>query len=235
MPVLTEIRQTLSVEDITSSWGVRQTRLASSRVKALLSKLLEQVELHNWIQPKLSFKVHAVVLRTREQFILRGRSRISSPMLGHYLPTATHVAAGVCTVGDAIENQVRAGFASGDRLRAAILDEIGTLALYRLGDQLEEMVQREALGLGLEASGALNPGEGGFPIAQQEIVLELAGGTAIGISNTSTGMLRPCKSLSMIMGLGKRMRKWSRHERCEVCAARNRCPHRRSNLVGVAT
>jgi len=235
MPVLTEIRQRLSVEDITSSWGVRRARLASTRMTALLSDLLEQIERHNWIQPRISFQVHAVVMRTREQFTLRGGARLSSPILGHYLPAATHVVAAVCTIGDAIENQVRAGFAASDRLRAAMLDEIGTLALYRLGDQVEEMIQEEAARLGLQASGALNPGEDGFPITQQEIVLELAGGAAIGISHTSTGMLRPRKSLSMILGLGKQMRRWSRGERCAVCAARDRCPHRRSNLVEVAT
>lgn len=233
MPVLTEIRQRLSVEDVTSSWGVRRARLASSRMIGLLSGLLEQIELHNWIQPKISFQVHAVVVRTRERFSLRGGSGLSSPILGHYLPGATHVAAGVCTIGEAIENQVREGFAAGDRLRAAMLDEIGTLALYRLSDQLEEMIQEEATRLGLEASGALNPGEDGFPISQQETVLALAGGAAIGISHTSTGMLRPRKSLSMILGFGKHMRKWSRGERCAVCAARDRCPHRRSNLVEV--
>ena len=235
MPVLTEIRQRLSVEDITSSWGVRRARLASSRMTALLSSLLEQIELHQLIQPKISFQTHAVVLKTREQFTLRGGSKLSSPMLGHDLPSATHVAAAVCTIGDAIESEVRAGFAASDRLRATMLDEIGTIALYRLGDHLEQVIHDEAARLGLEASGALNPGEDGFPITQQEIVLELAGGAAIGISRTTTGMLRPRKSLSMILGLGKQMRRWSRGERCAVCAARDRCPHRRSNLVGVAT
>ena len=234
MPVLTEIRQRLSVEDIASSWGARRTRLVSSRMTALLSDLLERIEQHNWIQPKISFQIHAVAVRTREQFTLRSGYRISSPILGHYLPAATHVAAAVCTIGDAIEHEVRAGFAASDRLRATMLDEIGTLALYRLGDRLEEMIQEEAERLGLQASGALNPGEDGFPITQQETVLELSGGAAIGISHTTTGMLRPRKSLSMILGLGKQMRKWSRGERCAVCAARDRCPHRRSNLVEVA-
>ncbi|HVB85559.1 MAG TPA: hypothetical protein VNK23_02700 [Candidatus Dormibacteraeota bacterium] len=201
----------------------------------LLSDLLEQIELHNWIQPRISFQVHPIVARSREQFTLRGGSRIFSPMLEHYLPAATQVAAGVCTIGDAIENQVRADFAASDRLRAVMLDEIGTLALYRLGDQLEKTIHGEAARLGIEASGALNPGEDTFPITQQETVLELAGGAAIGISYTTTGMLRPRKTLSMILGLGKQMRKWSRGERCAVCAARVRCPHRRSKLTGGAT
>jgi hypothetical protein len=234
MPVLTEFRQRFSVEDITSSWGVRRARLASSRMTALLSSLLEQIDRHNWLQPKISFQVHAVIVGTREQLTLRGGSTLSSPMLGHYLPVATHVAAGVCTIGDAIENEVRRGFAASDRLRATILDEIGTLALYRLSDRVQEMIQEEAARMGLQASGALNPGEDGIPISQQETVLELASGADIGISQTSTGMLSPRKSLSMILGLGKQMRRWSRGERCAVCAARDRCPHRRTRLLGGA-
>jgi hypothetical protein len=202
---------------------------------ALLSELLARVEAEHWIQPKTGFQVWPVVGRGQEWLELRGGSRISSRMLGHYLPGATHVAAGVCTIGDALEKHVSEGFAASDRLRAVLLDEIGTLALFRLGDQLEESMQAEAAQHALEASGVLSPGEDGFEISQQAAVVELAGGADLGVSQTTTGMLIPRKSLSMVVGFGARMPKWSRGERCARCGARERCPHRRPQIAEVAT
>jgi hypothetical protein len=202
---------------------------------ALLSELLARIEAEHWIQPKIGFQVWPVVGRGQEWLELRGGSRISSRTLGHYLPGAIHVAAGVCTIGDAVEKHVSEGFAASDRLRAVMLDEIATLTLFRLGDQLEESMQAEAGQHGLEASGALSPGEDGFEISQQAVVLELAGGANLGVSQTTTGMLIPRKSLSMVVGFGARMAKWSRGERCARCGARERCPHRRPKIAEVAT
>ena len=235
MPVITYPRLLLTVEDVTSSWGSRRARLTSARMVALLSELLARVEAEHWIQPKTGFQVWPVVGRGQEWLELRGGSRISSRMLGHYLPGATHVAAGVCTIGDALEKHVSEGFAASDRLRAVLLDEIGTLALFRLGDQLEESMQAEAAQHALEASGVLSPGEDGFEISQQAAVVELAGGGNIGVSPTTTGMLIPRKSLSMVVGFGARMLKWSRGERCARCGARERCPHRQPKMAEVAT
>jgi len=235
MPVITYPRLLLTVEDVTSSWGSRRARLTSARMMALLSELLARIEAEHWIQPKIGFQVWPVVGRGQEWLELRGGSRISSRTLGHYLPGAIHVAAGVCTIGDAVEKHVSEGFAASDRLRAVMLDEIATLTLFRLGDQLEESMQAEAGQHGLEASGALSPGEDGFEISQQAVVLELAGGANLGVSQTTTGMLIPRKSLSMVVGFGARMAKWSRGERCARCGARERCPHRRPKIAEVAT
>jgi hypothetical protein len=233
MPVIADSPVTLTVDDVTASWGTRRARLASARMTAIISNLLAQIEACHWIQPKISFEVWPVVARTRERLDLSSGASICSPTLGHFIPGATHVAAGVCTIGAAIENHVSEGFAASDRLQSVILDEIGTLALFRVGERLESLVQAEAARLGLDASGPLSPGEDGIDISQQATVLGLAGGARIGLSNTTIAMLTPRKSASMIFGLGSRMRKWNRSDRCAVCAARDRCPHWRSRLVEV--
>jgi hypothetical protein len=234
MPAITYPRLPLTVEDVVSFWGPRRARLASARMKALLSDLLERIEAGHWIEPRIGFEVWPVVGQGQDWLDLRGGTRISSPRLSHHLPGATHVAAGVCTIGDAVEKHASEGFAASDRLRAVLLDDIGTLVLFRVADQLEELMQAEAARYGLEAGGVLNPGEDGFQISQQTVVVELAGGTNLGVSQTATGMLVPRKSLSMVVGFGARMPKWSRGERCERCGARERCPHRRSRMVEVA-
>jgi hypothetical protein len=200
----------------------------------MLSELLARIEANHWIQPKISFNVWPLASSGPGWLQLRGGSRISSRTLGHHLPGATHLATGVCTIGDAVERHVSERFAASDRLRAVMLDEIATLTLFHLSDHLEELMQAEAGQRGLEAGGVLSPGEDGFEISQQAAVLELSRSADIGVSQTTSGMLSPRKSLSMVIGFGSRMPKWSRGERCAVCAARDRCPHRRPRMIEVA-
>jgi hypothetical protein len=232
MPAITNLRVPLSIEDVTRAWGSRRARLASPRMLALVSELVERAETENWLQPAVSFRVWPVVESRPGWMELGNGSRLRASLLSNYLRGASHLALGVCTVGAALENRVSEWFAASERLRAVVLDDIGTLALYRLSDQLETILQKEAETQGREASGVLNPGEDGFDLSEQAKVAELAGGDTIGVSVTSTGMLIPHKSLSMVMGFGARMRKWDRGERCARCGARERCPHRRQVLAG---
>jgi hypothetical protein len=234
MPVLMNLRLPLTVEEIASSWGSRRTRLASARLTAMLFELLAQIEAEGWIQPKISFDVWPIVSNGPGWLEMRGGSRISSPTLGHHLPGAVYLAAGACTIGDAVEKRVSQRFAASDRLWAVLLDEIGTLSLFRLGDRLEALLKTEARRRGLQAGGMLSPGEDGFEISQQAAVLTLAHGAEIGILQTASGLLMPRKSLTAVVGWGDRMPHWSRGERCARCGARARCPHRRIRTSGVA-
>ncbi len=229
MQEIANSRLSITVEQVASSWHHSGTKAPSSRIMALLSDLLAQVEAERWIQPNMSFRIWPIAGRGQGWLELSGGPRISSCTLGHHLPGATHLATGVCTIGDAIEKHVSTRFAARDRLGAVMLDEIGTLALFRVSSQLEELMQAEAAQRQLESSGVLSPGEDGFEISHQAAVLELADGGKIGVSQTSTGMLVPRKSLSMALGFGTRMPKWSRGEICARCKSRDRCPHRRQN------
>ncbi|HXQ25068.1 MAG TPA: hypothetical protein VN822_01550 [Candidatus Acidoferrales bacterium] len=232
MGVITNLRVPLSIEDVTHAWGARRGKLASPRMLALVAELLERAETENWLQPAVSFQVWPIVEHGPGWMELSNGSRLKARLLSHYLRGASHLALGICTVGAAVENRVSEWFAASERLRAVVLDDIGSLALYRLSDQIEALLQKEAEARGLEASGVLSPGEDGFELTEQAKVAELAGGKSIGISITSTGMMIPRKSLSMVMGFGAQMPKWGRGERCARCGARERCPHRQQVLVG---
>jgi hypothetical protein len=235
MPVITNVCLSLSAGDVTRAWGSRRARRASPRMLTLVSEILARMDAEHWLQPAISYRIWGVAGHGSGWMELTGGTRLQASLLTRHVSRATHLAIGVCTLGGVLGKRVSEWFASGDRLRAVLLDEIGTLALYKLSDQLEETI-REAAGLkGLEASGVLSPGEDGFDLREQGTVVELAGGADIGVSLTDTGMLVPHKTLSMLVGLGNRMPRWSRAERCARCQKRARCPHRRLVAEAVAT
>jgi len=235
MPVLSDLRVSVTAEDLTRSWGPQRARLVSPRMLARVSELLEQIEAEHWLQPQITFQFWPVAAVTPEGIELANGSRLHAPLAFDYFRGATQLGIGVCTLGSTLEKHVAELFESRDRLRGVLLDEIGTLALYQLSDRLDERMQEDAALLGLDISGILNPGDDGFDISEHGLVLSLSGGAEIGLSVTMLGMLRPQKSISLLVGLGKDMPKWSRAERCEHCKMKDRCPNRQFLIEEVAT
>jgi hypothetical protein len=115
-----------------------------------------------------------------------------------------------------------------------MLDEIGSLALYRLADQFATLMRDEAGSMDLAASGVLNPGEEGFDLSQQVAVLRAAGGESIGVHVSGAALLLPQKSLTAVMGFGVNLPSWDRGENCGRCATRTRCPYRHDAVDGIA-
>ena len=54
----------------------------------------------------------------------------------------------------------------------------------------------------------------------------------IGVSLTSSGVMSPQKSVSMVIGIGPHMPTWSQEEVCARCSLRKTCPYR---MRGAAT
>jgi len=235
MPVISDLRVEVTTEDVAHAWGPKRARLASPRMLARVSELLHHVETEHWLHPRMSFGFRPVAQISPEGIEFPDGSHMYAPLASAYFRGATHVGVGVSTLGDTLESQVAGLWESSDRLRGVLLDEIGTLALYRLSDRLEEKIQEEAARQGLEMSGVLNPGDDGFDLRAHELVLEISEGASIGVSVTSLGMLRPTKSISLVAGLGVNMPKWNRAERCEHCKMRERCPYRETLATKAAT
>jgi len=235
MPVVSDLRVSLTTEQVSSAWGASRARPPAPSMLARVSEYLTRMDAEHWLRPALAYRVLGIVAAGPGWMDLAGGSRLRAPLLTHHLRRASHLAIAVCTLGGALENEVSDRFASGDRLGAVVLDDIGTFALYELGAQCEQILRQAAASMGLESSGVLSPGEDGFDIREQKTVAALAGASDIGVSLTSTSMFAPRKTVSVVMGFGARMPYWSRDDRCAECGARERCPHRRRVPEAVAS
>lgn len=225
MPVFRDVELTLDVDRVVAHWGRRKHRLAKGRVPEIVADLIAAIETNRWLRPTMSFGIQRVVVHTERGLELKDAT-LTSPLLAHRLCRAQLIAAGVCTLSQPVSAEISRLFAVKEPLRAVLLDEIATIALYGLSDRLEQCLREQALHLGMEVSGMLGPGEQGFDLSQQATILQLAEAEAIGVSMTSTGMLKPAKSISMVAGLGTRMPSWDRGDNCARCNARERCPYR---------
>jgi len=133
------------------------------------------------------------------------------------------VAAATCTLGTPLQERISELFVTRRRSLALALDTIANELLFRLADRAATAIRRDARRMNLETGLELNPGDEGIPLDQQAAVLALSGAGARGISISDAGMLTPLRSLSMLVALGRNLRRRSTAARCEACPSRVRC------------
>jgi hypothetical protein len=88
------------------------------------------------------------------------------------------------------------------------------------------LIDSESSSRGYQISSPVNPGMAGFPLTEQWNLLGLVNTDEIGVRLTSSGVLVPRKSISMVIGIGPQMTKWTRAEVCARCSLRETCDYR---------
>ena len=232
MPAITSIPVRLSLEEIIHAWGSRQGRPLPSTMLQHLQELLQEVESAGWLDMAIHYRILKVTGHGSGWLALDD-IKLDSAKVSQYLHQASYLVFGVCTLGQRLMQQIRDWFAEKKHFQAVLLDEIGTLLLYKISDYFELLICEQAQSMGLQASGSLNPGDDGFDISLQGTVLELAGGKDIGVTLQGSGTLAPHKSLTAVIGLGRDMPARSRADRCRECQSRQSCPHNQALSAGV--
>jgi hypothetical protein len=133
------------------------------------------------------------------------------------LAGATEVAVVFATIGARWSEATSACFQRGDALDGYLLDEIGTAMLERLSLRLEAMIRMDARSRGRYAGSPIEPGHAGLPLSLQPMLAQLAEVQTAGIAITSSGMISPPKSFSMLIGIGQGLRRWTRAQACREC------------------
>ncbi|MGM9580265.1 MAG: methionine synthase [Anaerovibrio sp.] len=121
--------------------------------------------------------------------------------IGKHLAGCCKVIVMAATIGETIEKQVTKSFEEGRYSFSVLLDAAATAAVEQVADAMEKTIHNEVKRLGLAMKWRFSPGYGDWPIQQQTEILQLAGGSHIGISLTESLMLMPRKSITAVIGL----------------------------------
>jgi hypothetical protein len=134
---------------------------------------------------------------------------------------AEEIAAAVCTIGGALEERVSAVLDE-DPVLALALDGLGTAAVDVLTTEVCGQVAAEVEARGLRATVPLSPGMMGWSLADgQDQIFSLLNAGGIGVVLTSSRLMVPRKSASMVIGVGRRV--ISGRRTCDLCDIRDTC------------
>ena len=113
----------------------------------------------------------------------------------------------VCTSGIEYEEYQQRLKAQGDMVRVFIADALGSVIAEKCADQMEATLQENIDKLGWHHTNRFSPGYCGWHVSQQQLLFPLFEGHTCGVQLTDSSLMVPIKSVSGIIGIGKKVRK----------------------------
>ena len=226
MPVKRNITLNLLSREVFRREGFREYSKIRPEMKSLIHELLESTKHAYLLEPAVAYETYHVTDISRNQISLDNNMVLQGSLLSSLFPEIKELVALIGTIGPKLEKQVTNYMNQDEPLRGVLLDGIGSAAVDCLMQEVCNFIEVEASSQSYQSSSPVSPGMPGFPITEQWPLLKLAHASQIGVSLTSSGIMIPRKSTSMVIGLGPRMVKWARSEVCAHCSLSKTCPYR---------
>jgi hypothetical protein len=225
MPVVRDIPLSLNLKEVLRRQGLGGKAKLRPEIENLTLELLASIESEHTVEPAAAYEYYPVTGMNDTRIWLEAGKAVHGPMLPALFPEAKELAVIIGTIGPKLEKQASEYTAKGQALRGMLLDGIGSAAVDKLIPEVLKAIAAQAASRGYQTSSPVNPGMPGFPMAEQPNLLELAKADKIGVSLTPSGILVPRKSVSMVIGIGPRMTRWTQTEVCARCSLRESCPY----------
>jgi hypothetical protein len=196
----------------------------ASVVLALFDEALALGEL--LMEPRVVYRGSRVT-RQGSALIEAGGERLTIPEIGRLWGTLEAVGAGVCTVGSAIEDRVRALWDTRELPLAVMLDSVGSAAVESLAEYANDLLCQAALAAGTKVTNRISPGYAGWDTAEQAELFRLCPGDPIGVTLNDSCVMTPGKSISFLVGVGPEARVDHYFTQCRRCWMPD-CAYRRA-------
>jgi hypothetical protein len=156
-----------------------------------------------------------------------GGETLTIPRTGERWGEVEHVAASVGTIGDALERRVAALWESRELPLASMLDSVGSGAVESLAEYVNDVLCQQGLAAGLAVTNRISPGYADWNVAEQHALFRLCPGAPVGVTLNEACFMTPGKSISLLVGAGRRARVDHYFSQCARCWMRD-CAYRRT-------
>jgi hypothetical protein len=226
MPVIRDILLSLKTREVLRRQGLGGGAKVRPEIRILIRELLAIVKKARLLEPAVAYEYYTVSSMNGSQISLEGDKAIHGPLIPAIFPEAKELAVLLCTIGPRLEKQVTDYSKSDEAMRGIILDGIGSTAVDMIALKVLRRLTSEVSSRGYEISSPVNPGMPGFPLTEQWNLLGLVNADEIGVRLTASGVLVPRKSVSMVIGIGPKMTRWTEAEVCARCSLRETCHYK---------
>ena len=151
---------------------------------------------------------------------------LTIPRTGERWGEVEYVAASVVTIGDALERRVAALWESRELPLASMLDSVGSGAVESLAEYVNDLLCQQGLAAGLAVTNRISPGYADWNVAEQHALFRLCPGAPVGVALNEACFMTPGKSISLLVGAGRRARVDHYFSQCARCWMRD-CAYRR--------
>lgn len=222
MPVLTDFAFSL---DPVQAAERRGGRLAKLIERPAWRQMFEPAiaEARELMRPAIAYAVHPVAGAEAERLIVADGQALESAVVARLFAGAPEIALVIFTIGPLLEERAESYQATGDYPTGIALDLIGSIAVNEVGRVAHDVLQDLAASKGVRASIPLNPGTTHWPLSGNRVLVELVPAAEMGVEVLESGLLRPFKSISYAVALGKDVLTPDQGSSCDYCETRDLC------------
>lgn len=222
MPALKDFPFTIDTSQAAGRWSDRLSRLTD---RPAWREMWESAlaEARDLVQPGIAYAVHPVSSSDGERLLIADGRALESAVVARLFGGAPEVLLAIFTIGPLLERRVGEHEAAGDYPAAFVLDIVGSLAVNQVGQVAEGVINELAASKGVKASIPLNPGTTHWPLSGNHDLVELTPAADIGVEALESGLLRPFKSISYAVALGKDVLTPEQGSSCDYCETRDLC------------
>jgi hypothetical protein len=134
------------------------------------------------------------------------------------------IAVFLCTAGEGIGVRSKQAMQERDLLKGYIYDVVGSVVVDAAADLMQDNLEKSAGLSGKKITNRYSPGYCGWYVAEQHKLFRLVPDNFCGIRLTHSALMDPVKSISGIIGLGKKVR--MNPYTCGLCEMKD-CTYRR--------
>ena len=156
-----------------------------------------------------------------------GGVALTIPAIGPRWGAVEHVAAAVCTIGEALERRVAELWEARELPLASMLDSVGSGAVESLAEYVNDVLCQQGLAAGLKVTNRISPGYADWDVAEQRGLFRLCPGAPAGVTLNEACVMTPGKSISLLAAAGREARVDHYFSQCARCWMRA-CAYRRA-------
>ena len=187
-------------QQVLSNIGYCNDYEPSARIKSLVNDYIENY--HDFIAPSYSYTIRDIESIQGDRATIGDAITLESKVIVRLLERCEKVAIFAMTIGNHLEEMVAYLAENGLILQATVLDAIGSVAVEKLADFVQDRISEVSEAQGLTISRRFSPGYCDWDVSQQELVFRAMNGNSSGIHLTDGCLMLPRKSISGIIGMG---------------------------------
>lgn len=221
MIILNDIPLDINIDQVLRAQGMIPDIIKNKRPK-LVALTVEAISIGSqYLEPRAILEIYSVEQIIHDRIVLSNGKSIEGKLLGEQLFSANNIVAAVCTIGDKIDKYVSELFSEKPALAMAI-EGLASAATEMLGNTVCNYIDSNLVTDNMKASIPINPGMIGWSVEEgQPQIFSLLETDLIGIQLDSTRLMKPLKSLSMLVGIG--MDTGSQTKVCDLCNLKQAC------------
>jgi hypothetical protein len=224
LQVLTDLPLAIDPDEVLRFQGYKRGRdVPGADVRALFDEAL--AEGRRLMAPRAVARWAPVTSLHDDRLEVAGEA-FAIPRIRALWGPVEHVAAAVCTIGDALERRVATLWGARELPLASMLDSVGSAAVESLAEYVNDLLCGQGLPA-LRVTNRISPGYADWDVAEQPRLFRLCPGDAIGIALNAACVMTPGKSISLLVGAGRAARVDHYFTQCARCWMRD-CAYRRA-------